>query len=277
MKVVAVDASQIEARLAMWICGQQDVVDQFARKEDVYCNFGAGVFGRTITKADVVERFISKEGVLGLQYRMWWPKFQRSVRVKSVNLLGQLIDMPDTQAQHTVETYRHKMHKVKQGWADIDNIGIPTLAGEMGDHEWQFGPMTFTRGVLKGPTGLNMYYPNMERRLNKYGKLSWSYRIRDVVTDLHSGKVLENICQHLAGRHTMDAAVRIAKRSRRELHEEYDLALQVHDENVFVVKDEHAEPFKQICLEEMRHVDDWATGCPFDAEAGIGQNYGEAK
>ena len=35
-KVVAGDASQIEARIVAWICGCQQMVDAFARGDDVY-------------------------------------------------------------------------------------------------------------------------------------------------------------------------------------------------------------------------------------------------
>ena len=42
-KVVAADASQIEARMAAWICGQVDLVQQFANKEDVYSTFASRI------------------------------------------------------------------------------------------------------------------------------------------------------------------------------------------------------------------------------------------
>lgn len=58
--IVNCDSSQIEARVLAWLAGQQDVVEAFAQKRDIYCEDATVVFGRKITKADTVERFVGK-------------------------------------------------------------------------------------------------------------------------------------------------------------------------------------------------------------------------
>ena len=58
--LVACDSSQIEARMSAWFAGQNDLVQQFANNEDVYCIFATDVFGRPITKADKTERHVGK-------------------------------------------------------------------------------------------------------------------------------------------------------------------------------------------------------------------------
>lgn len=44
------DASQIEARFNAWYSGQQDIVDAFARGEDVYSLFASDIYGRPINR-----------------------------------------------------------------------------------------------------------------------------------------------------------------------------------------------------------------------------------
>ena len=71
--LVAGDSSQIEARMLAYIAGQDDLVEAFRQGRDVYSEFASDVYGRTITKADKVERFLGKtciaEGTLILTDR----------------------------------------------------------------------------------------------------------------------------------------------------------------------------------------------------------------
>jgi DNA polymerase I-like protein with 3'-5' exonuclease and polymerase domains len=85
---------------------------------------------------------------------------------------------------------------------------------------------------------------------------------------------LENISQALARIVIMDAAVRVRRRLDRY---GIRLALQVHDELVYICKAEVAELVKRIVMEEMSRRPTWGLGLPLATEGGIGPNYGEAK
>lgn len=60
MMLVACDSSQIEARVLAWVAGQHDLVQAFAEGRDVYSEFASVVYGRKVTKADRLERFVGK-------------------------------------------------------------------------------------------------------------------------------------------------------------------------------------------------------------------------
>jgi hypothetical protein len=294
---MAVDAAQIEARMSCFFSGQMDVVEQFRRKEDVYASLASEIYHKPINKHDhPVERFVGKGARLGLQYQLWYLKFRSQMRAQSIDQLGYPIDLTLEEAENVVRTFRRLNDKIVQSWKDFDNIGIPVLVH---GGEWDWGPVRFTHETITGPGGLAMHYPNMSKEQNKYGKMSWFYDGTDPKTgrhirvDLYGGKVLENICQHLARQHTMDAAVRIMKRSRKEFGVPYHLALQAHDENVFLPRIEHigtpvfndkgeiaryAGGMAQIMEEEMCREDWWAPGFPFACDPVIpAPNYGEAK
>jgi DNA polymerase I-like protein with 3'-5' exonuclease and polymerase domains len=63
--IIDCDSSNIEARMLAWLAGQDDLVQDFANGVDVYCKMASKIFGRPITKADKVERFVGKTVVLG--------------------------------------------------------------------------------------------------------------------------------------------------------------------------------------------------------------------
>jgi DNA polymerase I-like protein with 3'-5' exonuclease and polymerase domains len=75
--LVVSDSAQIEARVVAWLAGQHDLVQSFSQKRDVYCEFASEVYGRPITKADKVERFLGKTclaaGTQVLTRRGWVP------------------------------------------------------------------------------------------------------------------------------------------------------------------------------------------------------------
>lgn len=59
--VVAVDAAQIEARVLGWLAGQHDLLDQFAKGEDVYASMATDIFGYPVNKSEhPKERFVGK-------------------------------------------------------------------------------------------------------------------------------------------------------------------------------------------------------------------------
>jgi DNA polymerase I-like protein with 3'-5' exonuclease and polymerase domains len=69
--VINCDSSQIEARVLAWLAGQNDVVEQFAKGEDVYSLFATKIYGRPISKANPVERFVGKTCISGSWLRDW--------------------------------------------------------------------------------------------------------------------------------------------------------------------------------------------------------------
>jgi hypothetical protein len=75
--IIDCDSSNIEARMLAWLAGQDDLVEDFANGVDVYCKMASKIYNRTITKADVKERFVGKTCLTGetlvLCERGWVP------------------------------------------------------------------------------------------------------------------------------------------------------------------------------------------------------------
>jgi DNA polymerase len=269
--VIAADAAQIEARMVAWFAGQQNLVDQFANGEDVYCSFASVVFGRTITKADKKERWIGKTAVLGLGYGMGWMKFQATVKILSKNQLGEQIELGDEEAQRIVNAYRTTYPKIPAMWQTLNNT-LSLISSGKGTA--RLGPVTC--GVTAGPgqidlpSGLSLYYKNLRHEDGQ-----WVFDFgRTKGKRIFGGKLLENIVQALARIVVMDAAVRLRK--PLAMHD-VRLAGQVHDELIYVVPEDLTTVVKALVLQEMSTAPEWAVGLPLSAEAESGPSYGNAK
>jgi hypothetical protein len=261
--IVTADAAQIEARGVASLCGQDDLVEQFERGEDVYASFASEAFGREITKQnDPGARFVGKTSILGLGFQSGWSTLQNALRVQSRSQLGYELKVPDEDAARYVSVYRSKYDQIPKAWRLLNTTGIDVLAHGGGD--FKFGPCIFEKGSILLPSGLRLFYHKLERRDNE-----WWFEYAGKPEKIYGGKLLENIIQALARIITMNAAVRIQKR--------FELALQVHDELGYVVPDEHVERVKTIVVEEMCKRPDWAPTWPLHAEPGVGKNYGECK
>jgi DNA polymerase len=266
-KVLTVDSSQIEARIVAWICGQSDLVFQFAKNEDVYSNFASAVFGFKVDKKkNPTERFVGKTGILGLGYGVGWVKFQKTVKMQSKAQTGTQIELSDVEAQNVVGTYRRINDAVPMTWRALDNA-ISILAGMKSSYN--LGPCVFEHGKVTLPSGLHLHYPGLEREPD-----GWRFTFGGMKKTLYGGKLLENIVQALARICVMDSAVAIEKRLSSF---GVELAGQAHDELIYIVPDDLVDVCTATVLEEMRRRPEWAKDLPLDAEAGVGQSYGEAK
>jgi DNA polymerase len=265
--VLASDASQIEARIVAWIADQFDLVEQFAKGEDVYSSFASKVFGREINKkTDPAERFIGKTAILGLGYGLGWTKFQRTVKMQSKAQTGKLIDLTDEEALNVVQTYRNGYSSIPAIWRVLgDNINVLSS----GNGSFSIGPCVFEKGAILLPNGLRLHYHDL-----KYDNNEWTYTYAGKPKRLYGGALLENIVQALARIVVMDAAARL--RTKLAMYD-VQLALQVHDELVYVVPEEVAAVCEKIALDEMSTRPSWAPTLPLAAEASYGKSYGDAK
>lgn len=263
--VVTIDASQIEARITAWICGQHDLVAQFANGEDVYSSFASEVFGYPVgKKTHPKERFMGKTSILGLGFQVGPPKFANTIEVQSQLQLGSKVDMSVEEATRIVYFYRSKYSRISGAWRLLQTEGISALMG-LHPSGFKFGPCEFEKEAVLLPSGLRLHYHDLKQ--NSEGQ--WVFTYGGEPKFIYGGKLLENIVQALARIHTMDAALRIQKR--------LTLAMQVHDELVYVVPDHAVDETKRIILEEMRRRPTWAPQLPLEAEVGTGRSYGEAK
>lgn len=273
-KLVAADSSQIEARVLAWLAEQDDLVERFAAKADIYSEFASEVYGYPVDEKKPTERQVGKTCILGLGYGMGPKKFQNMLKVS----VG--IDMPDDETRRIVYFYRNKYSRI----ADLWNAGERALLSI-----YQGGQFGFGRGALIKATGEGLHLPNgmlvrypcltyageffyaSERKEHAEWvrqKLSGKWE-PDKLTRIYGGKVIENVIQALARIVVFEQMLAIACRFR--------VVLPVHDEVVVCVPEADAPAARDFMLEKMSTPPSWAPGLPVSCKVKIGASYGEVK
>jgi DNA polymerase len=262
--VINSDSSQIEARVLAWLAGQEDVVQQFANKKDVYSIFASSVYGRTITKANEAERFVGKTCVLGLGYGTGALKLQHTLATSQPIS----VKLDEDECKRIVSVYRSTNYKIVELWGASDSMLSSMLNGNirnampLGEH----GCLWFDEDGIRLPNNLYIRYPKL-RRETLDGKSKVVYDSRKGLVSLWGGAVVENVVQALARIIVGEQMVKI--------NEFYRPALTVHDAVVLVVPEDEQDAAVKCLTEIMSCAPDWAPGLPVACEAKVGATYGD--
>ncbi len=242
--LVSCDASQIEARMLAWLTGEDSLIEQFTRKEDVYRNFAARIFGKPVDEIDSTERFVGKTSILGLGYGMGHVRFQEML---AQGMGGPKIVLSEEESKHIVDTYRTTYVAIPNFWrfcqSRIDYMTHPRWPGET----WK-NVIRFSHYKIELPSGLALNYEPQKFNIQQ----------------TFGGKITENIVQALArivlGNHML------------EIEEHYPVAFTVHDEITVVSEDDPQETLDYM-IDAFRKPPVWARDLPLDAEGAYGKTY----
>jgi DNA polymerase len=255
--IIDCDSSQIEARVLAWLAGQTDVLNLFAKKQDVYRHMAGKIFRIwDISDVDDHQRFIGKTTVLGAGYGMGGVKFQAQLAT-----MGKDVDI-DT-CKFIIKQYRLANPAIASWWnhlnlvlermvhnkpMEIDRVGLMTLEPFTG---------------ISLPNGLMQNYPELTR----HSSGEFTYKTRMGVNKIYGGKVAENLCQAVARCIIGEQIIQIEKL--------YRVVLTVHDAIACVVPEDDADYAKEYIEACMRTPPKWAKGLPLDCESGMARNYGD--
>jgi DNA polymerase I-like protein with 3'-5' exonuclease and polymerase domains len=274
--LISCDSSQIEARTVAWVAGQDDLVQAFRDKRDVYSEFASEVYGRKITKADKVERFVGKTCVLGLGYGMGAEKFRRTLEIGQGGI-NVVIDI--NEAERIVRLYRQKNWKIVQFWQKCGAALKDMLyGGENALHP----QVRYDKRGIRMPNGFYVQYPALRETANGFMYISdartYQKALKERVltgsppddiawTRIYGGKVTENIVQALAAlviREQMAAA-----------GQHFKVAFQVHDEIIVAVPEDNSLADQAKLEAIMSSAPAWAPDLPVACESGMAANYGD--
>ena len=261
--VINCDSSQIEARVLAWLAGQNDVVEQFAKGEDVYSLFATKIYGRPISKADPVERFVGKTCILGLGYGTGALKLQHTLKTTPPGAI-----VTEDEAKEYVNTYRQANDQIIDLWREGDDV-IKDLADWGKIKAYYYGQhrcVTVTKDGIKLPNGLMIRYPNLHLNTEE-SKSQYQYQSRKGPVSLWGGSLVENVVQALARI--------VVGQQMLKIQQKYRVALTVHDAAVVVVKEEELDNALAYIVECMKWTPDWARGLPVTCEAHYGESYGD--
>lgn len=260
--VVESDSSQIEARVLAWFAGQNDLVDQFARGEDVYKYMASTIYNVPVEDVTKDQRFVGKTTILGAGYGMGAQKF--GMQLKTFGF-----EVSEEEAKRIISIYREANFKISQVWRDANN-----MVKQLANHR----AMTFGKKGVIGvdaanqalivPSGLKIFYPELHAEESETG-LEYTYKVRRGRNKIYGGKVIENVCQAIARC--------IIGEQMLEINKKYKTVLTVHDSIACCVPDAEVEEAQAYVEKCMRWIPDWAEGLPVDCESGTGKSYGDCE
>lgn len=274
-KLIAADSSQIEARVLAYMAGQADLVQAFRDKRDVYSEFASKVYGRTITKADKIERFVGKTCILGLGYGMGKERFQRTLEIGAG---GVSVKLDLHEAERIVRLYRDENPMVVRFWNMCDGMLNSMTQGNSGTmHKLLNHSPT---GILL-PSGFRLQYPLLNRTATEFRYAGDQRAYMDAIrtrmsgqqvdtkwTKLYGGKVTENIVQAIAA-YIIRLQMVQAKLAGLKV------VFQVHDEIVIAASESQADLYEAKLVKIMSTPPDFMPDLPIACESGQGYTYGE--
>jgi DNA polymerase I-like protein with 3'-5' exonuclease and polymerase domains len=262
--VINCDSSQIEARVLAWLSGQNDLVELFAKGDDVYSVFASKIYRRTISKADPVERFVGKTCILGLGYGTGALKLQHTLKTTPPG-----VELSESACKDIVDLYRQTNDKIITLWRDGDDaLGKISEWGQKTKSEW-YGKhkcVKIVQGGLLLPNGLKIQYPELKSVIED-NKRQYVYKSRKGPVNLWGGTVVENVVQALARI--------IVGQQMLKIQEKYKVVLTVHDAAVCVVSAEEAQEAIGYITQVMSIPPEWAKSLPVSCEAKYANSYGE--
>jgi DNA polymerase len=254
------DLSNIEARMLAWFAGQDELVEQFRRGDDIYSNFATKIYGRPINKKDdPTERFVGKTAILGLGYGMGAAKFKLTLESGA---MGPAMQIAETEAMNVVNTYRTSYDRVPTLWSRLQELLVksthPATRGET------YRCITVGDKSLHLPNGMSLRYEDLT--INRDGSLNYKFRKARETT--WGGRIAENVIQALARIVITDAMLRLDKN-----YPDMDVVLTVHDEVIVVAPDDEPDARMAAIIKELCVPPQWASSLPLDAEGGYDKVY----
>jgi DNA polymerase len=268
-KLVAVDSSQIEARVVAWLAGETDLLQAFSEGRDIYSEFATEVYERHVTKADKVERFVGKTCILGLGYGMGKDKFKTTLKIGQA---GVSADISLAQAEKVVLLYRGKYANIAALWKEGDKALDAIAKG----YNFELGSAKILCNAdgVHLPNGMKVQYKNLRREADGY-----MYDARYGSVKIYGGKLIENIVQALARIVVFDQMAKIDQKMREfdKAPFRFKVVLTVHDEVVVVCPDQAETRVLDYMVKVMSQAPKWAPELPVACEGASGNTYADCK
>jgi MinD-like ATPase involved in chromosome partitioning or flagellar assembly len=259
--VIDCDSAQIEARTLAWLAGQDDLVQAFKDKQDVYKLMASKIYGIPVESVDKTQRQVGKTVVLGAGYGVGHKKLQAFLKTQAG------VEVTLEEAKRIIDTYRSSANKIADLWAKAGKALEALMLGQETTID--------TPGIIKVvpgrgltlPNGLHIQYPNLRVHTDKDGKRELIYDSKGLPVRIYGGKVVENVCQAVARQIVAEQMLRVSKR--------YKVVLTVHDAVAIIAPESEAKEAQAYLEECMSWNPRWATGLPLSCESGMGASYGD--
>ncbi len=263
-QIVVVDASQIECRLVNGLAGQDDVLDKFRNKEDIYSQLATRFYGEPVDKSKPEKRGTGKQIELSCGFRAGAGSIKETARRGTY---GPPVILTDEQALAARNLYRSTHPRVVELWKYGDKIVLPALLRGGADFMW--GPLRVCGSRIYVPGGAWLDYAHL--RFGIYVDAKGEERegfyteSRRGKKGMHGGIIVQNVVEGLARTILMAAALQIMPR--------YKIVMRTHDELAYLARTGEAPEALAFGLQVMKTPPAWMPHLPLEAEGGYDVRY----
>lgn len=273
-----VDQSQAEVRVNAWLWGQTDLLELLASGDDPYSALASELYKVEVRKASKHDpginahlRPVGKAMELGLGFGMGFERYLDGCL--SGSIIGEVVNITKEESLTAVNFYRNKRSKIVEGWGELKRALSLMTAREASKRSAKIRDLleVYDEYIVM-PNGLYLHYKSNHVRYNE--KKKWWEVVYQTGKDgagvpsyniIHGAKMDENIVQCLSRIIMSEQALEIARR--------YRIVLLVHDEVVYLAREEEAEEALAFGIKCLRTPPAWCPDIPLDAEGGIGKSY----
>lgn len=257
--LVKLDLSNIEARVLLWLAGDEETLDLIRKGMDIYeaharsCGLHSGKGKLAELNPDL--RQLCKARVLGLGFGCGAKTF-RSVAAAMTN--GDL-QLSEDESADAVYQYRQQNPKVTRMWSELELFMSTRTAGRTVD--------------LRLPSGRSLVYD-----ITSTTPLKGSYIKGKPPVSLWGGTLTENVTQAVARDILALALLRLDDLGYHTvLHIHDSVIIEVPDRKLIVetLKERQVMAFSPTInqmIEALTTPPDWASGLPLDADIEVGDH-----
>lgn len=262
------DASQVEARFLDTIAGENQAVEAWRQKRDIYSEIATSFYGYLVDKSMKGERGLGKLIKLSSGYGCGEWSIVSTARKGTY---GPPLKLTLDEGLKAKNLYRETHPAVVGSWGEAGVLLKMMNRFEPFDFYAPYEILIdkangFRRIVL--PNGMHLVYDSLEWYQDEDGDKYWRVRTRRGWVKVYGSKVIEHCIQSISRVHTMQTSIRIERETGLWPW------LRNHDELAYLIPDnQHAEPTMKWINEQMRTPPAWLPHIPLDAEYTLGERY----
>jgi hypothetical protein len=264
--ICTVDSAQIEARMNLWLAGDDEKLDIFRRYDrregpDIYRVMASKIFQKAVADITDDERQLGKIVVLALGYGMGAQKLQETLATDKFN--PRHLEL--SECQKIVNVYREFNEHICRLWKSMEQLMAFMILGGQG---FDFKALRVEKEQMILPSGLAIHYNDITGFFNEWSGryIDCHYRNqRGLPVKLYGGLLTENAVQALARCVVADQMLEIAKR--------YRVVMMTHDEISYIAPEREADAALDFGLQVMKTPPTWAPDLPVNAEGKYARYY----
>ncbi len=268
------DLSQIEARVVAWFAGQEDLLEAFAQKRDIYSEFAQEqIYHQEVrkpragdppelAKALTTRRHVGKETILGAGFGMGGPTFYDRCKQKP-SLKGADISLP--LCRRAIGVYRRRYSMIPRLWQEVekawrfvarcpDKQATVSHYGRVLNFWHEHGAV-----IIQLPSGRCLFYP--------HATVSPDGTCRDSWGPIWGGVITENVVQATARDYFAEGLLRLEDAG-------FPVLMSVHDQAVCLIPDDSNAKVRLAEMHRLQTINPtWAAGLPVAVEGELSDRY----